>query len=172
MKKMLAFAMTMLFAVPAIMAMPDGVILGENNVIVEKTEKVTIYEVKSASMTEPVDWLGGMKSSTLELTLTVEGNVCPAKESDVAFFLNYSDPTYFKSPATLELLSYYKYPVSYGCAAYSQRTDVTVRIKMTVADFESFDWPVSVPFGIDGRDGVKKVVVSVKPPFKFSVQIM
>ena len=172
MKRMFILGITMLFTVPAVMAAPNGLNLGENNVIVQKAIKVATYEVKSARMTEPVDSIGGMKASTLELVLTVEGNVCPSKASDITFFLNSTDPTNFRGPSTLELLSYYKYPVDYGCALYSHRADVTVKIEIGAADFEEYDWTITVPLGFDGRDGVKKAVVSVKPQFKFSVQLI
>jgi len=170
MKKMLAAGMIMMSMAPSIMATP--LILGENNVIVQKNNKVITYAVKSATMTEPVEWLGGMKTSTLELTLTAEGNVCPAKESDVTFLLSNSDLMALVSPtATLELLSYYKHPVNHACPAYSQETDVTVKIGVTVADYDEYDWLINIPLGYKGQDGVTKVTVSVKPHFKFSVQL-
>ena len=171
MKRMLAAGMILLSAVPAVMATP--VILGDNNVIVQAINKVITYEVKSATMTEPVDnnsW-GGGKISMLELILTAEGNVCPAKESDVAFVLNSSNPSDFRSPATLELLSYYKYPVDFGCGLYSSRTAVTVRIGIRASDSDNYDRVINIPLGYDGSDGVKKVTVSVKPHYIISVRL-
>jgi hypothetical protein len=170
MKRMMTIGVIMLFAVQAVMAAGGSATLGENNVIVQKADKVTIKAVKSARVTTPVDWMG-MKASILELALTAEGNVCPAYQRDVAFVLNSSGPTNFRGPETLQLFSYYKYPVDFACALYSEPTDVIVRIQISAAGFDSFDKIINIPVGVDGRDGVKKITVSVRSPFTFSVQI-